>query len=118
MQAVNWSMPVGAVMVVALLLSSCGSGDDEDHLLRLPGEEMTESELRDRWRTQLAQAPTAGATVCAAIVGSEPDDVLAYFELDVTSATFDRSMLRDVRRAAEIIEEECASSSTVRERGF
>jgi hypothetical protein len=38
--------------------------------------------------------------------------VLAYFELDVTSATFDQSMLRDVRRAAEIIEEECASCSS------
>jgi hypothetical protein len=113
MQAMSWSMPLSVVIVAALLVSSCGSGGEEDRLLRLPGEEITESELRDRWRTQLAQAPAAAATVCSAIEGSDPDDVLAYFELDVTSATFDQSMLRDVRRAAEIIEEECAGGSTV-----
>jgi hypothetical protein len=105
-------MSFGAVAAIALLLASCGSGDDEDRLLHLPGEEMTESEVRDRWRTQLAQAPAAGATICAAIVGADPDEVLAYFEFDVTSATFDQSMLRDVRRAAEIMEEECAKGST------
>ena len=106
-------MPFGAVVAVALLLASCGRGDDEDRLLHLPGEEMTESEVRDRWRTQLAQAPAAGATICAAIVGAEPDEVLAYFEFDVTPATLDPTVLADVRRAAEILEEECARSSSL-----
>jgi hypothetical protein len=63
MQAVNWSIPWGAVIVVALLLSSCGSGDDADRLLRVPGEETTCA----AWRWPQAGVPAMGLTV--ALVG-------------------------------------------------
>ena len=95
------------VVLVAVLIVSCGQGD-KDRVLHLPGEELTESELRNRWQEQLAQAPAAADVICETIAGTDPDTVLLFFELDVSSQDLTDSQLADVRRAAEIIKEECS----------
>lgn len=96
------------VVVLVVLVSSCGGAKNEDRLLRLPGEEVTESELRHQWHEQLAQAPAAAAVICDAIAGAEPDTVLSFFEVDVSSQDLTEAQRADLRRASVIIQEECA----------
>ena len=96
------------VVVLVVLVSSCGGEKSEDRLLRLPGEEVTESELRHQWQEQLVQAPAAAAVICRAIAGVEPDAVLSFFEVDVSSQDLTEEQRADLRRASVIIQEECA----------
>jgi hypothetical protein len=95
------------VVVLVVVVSSCGDENSEDRILRLPGEELTESALRQQWREQLKEAPAAATVICDAIAGFETDAVLSFFEVDVLSQGLTESQLADLRRASEIIQEEC-----------
>ena len=98
----------GTIALALVLLVSCGSNDDGERVLHLPGQNLTEAELRDLWRSQIDQAPAAGAVICDDIIGAQPEEVLDYFEYSVSPTEPEQTNWDDIRRAAEIIEEECS----------
>jgi hypothetical protein len=107
MHVAKWLTTLCTALALGLLLTFCGKGGSEDRVLRLPGADVTESDLRDQLREQLDGAPGARTVICDAIEGAKSDQVLAYFELDVESDSLSDSQLADLRRAAQIIQEEC-----------
>ena len=98
-----------AVILSALACSCGGASDDDERVLHLPGQTLTESELRSLWLSQIEQAPGAAAVICREIAGSEPDEVLAFFAVNPPSGTDQPPNQDDMLRAAEILQDECAS---------